>query len=77
MGLQEPLEIAERCRPIELGDDLADLPMLRADGLAACPSDAAAEGKDSAHLITRARRRGHLESPGNVDRAGRLYVCRV
>ena len=37
-----------------MGDDLADLPVLRAVGLAACPSDAAAEVKDVAHLITQA-----------------------
>jgi 3-deoxy-D-manno-octulosonate 8-phosphate phosphatase (KDO 8-P phosphatase) len=37
-----------------VGDDLADLPVLRAVGLAACPADAAAEVKESAHLITRA-----------------------
>jgi 3-deoxy-D-manno-octulosonate 8-phosphate phosphatase (KDO 8-P phosphatase) len=37
-----------------VGDDLADLPVLRAVGLAACPADAAAEVKDVAHLITRA-----------------------
>jgi 3-deoxy-D-manno-octulosonate 8-phosphate phosphatase (KDO 8-P phosphatase) len=37
-----------------VGDDLADLPVLRAVGLAACPCDAAAEVKDAAHLITQA-----------------------
>jgi 3-deoxy-D-manno-octulosonate 8-phosphate phosphatase (KDO 8-P phosphatase) len=37
-----------------VGDDLADLPVLRVVGLAACPADAAAEVKDAAHLITRA-----------------------
>jgi 3-deoxy-D-manno-octulosonate 8-phosphate phosphatase (KDO 8-P phosphatase) len=37
-----------------VGDDLADLPVLRAVGLAACPADAAAEVKDAAHLVTRA-----------------------
>jgi 3-deoxy-D-manno-octulosonate 8-phosphate phosphatase (KDO 8-P phosphatase) len=37
-----------------VGDDLADLPVLRVVGLAACPSDAVAEVKDVAHLITRA-----------------------
>ena len=37
-----------------VGDDLADLPVLRVVGLAACPADAAAEVKDVAHLITRA-----------------------
>jgi 3-deoxy-D-manno-octulosonate 8-phosphate phosphatase (KDO 8-P phosphatase) len=35
-----------------MGDDLADLPALRSVGLAACPSDATAEVKDMAHLIT-------------------------
>jgi 3-deoxy-D-manno-octulosonate 8-phosphate phosphatase (KDO 8-P phosphatase) len=37
-----------------VGDDLADLPVLGAVGLAACPADAAAEVKDAAHLVTRA-----------------------
>ena len=37
-----------------MGDDLADLPVLRVVGLAACPADAVAEVKDAAHLITRA-----------------------
>ena len=37
-----------------VGDDLADLPVLRAVGLAACPSDASVEVQDTAHLITRA-----------------------
>jgi 3-deoxy-D-manno-octulosonate 8-phosphate phosphatase (KDO 8-P phosphatase) len=37
-----------------VGDDLADLPVLRAVGLAACPADAAAEVQDAAHLVTRA-----------------------
>lgn len=37
-----------------VGDDLPDIPALRAVGLAACPADAAAEVKDAAHLITRA-----------------------
>jgi 3-deoxy-D-manno-octulosonate 8-phosphate phosphatase (KDO 8-P phosphatase) len=37
-----------------VGDDLADLPVLRSVGLAACPSDATAEVKDAAHLITQA-----------------------
>jgi 3-deoxy-D-manno-octulosonate 8-phosphate phosphatase (KDO 8-P phosphatase) len=37
-----------------VGDDLADLPVLRAVGLAACPADAAAEVIDAAHLVTRA-----------------------
>jgi 3-deoxy-D-manno-octulosonate 8-phosphate phosphatase (KDO 8-P phosphatase) len=35
-----------------VGDDLADLPVLRSVGLAACPSDATAEVKDTAHLVT-------------------------
>ena len=49
-----------RARPVAphqvcfVGDDLADLPVLRAVGLAACPADAVAEVKDAAHLITRA-----------------------
>ena len=37
-----------------VGDDLPDLPVLRAVGLAACPADAVAEVKDAAHLITQA-----------------------
>jgi len=37
-----------------VGDDLADLPVLRAAGLAACPADAVSEVKDAAHLITQA-----------------------
>ena len=37
-----------------MGDDLADLPVLRSVGLAACPADATAEVKDVAHLITQA-----------------------
>jgi 3-deoxy-D-manno-octulosonate 8-phosphate phosphatase (KDO 8-P phosphatase) len=35
-----------------VGDDLVDLPVLRAAGLAACPSDAVVEVRDAAHLIT-------------------------
>jgi 3-deoxy-D-manno-octulosonate 8-phosphate phosphatase (KDO 8-P phosphatase) len=35
-----------------MGDDLADLPMLGVSGLAACPSDAAAEVIESAHLVS-------------------------
>jgi 3-deoxy-D-manno-octulosonate 8-phosphate phosphatase (KDO 8-P phosphatase) len=37
-----------------VGDDLADLPVLRAVGLAACPADAVPEIKNIVHLITRA-----------------------
>ena len=37
-----------------VGDDLVDLPVLRAVGLAACPADAVAEVRDSVHLITNA-----------------------
>ena len=64
-----------------VGDDLPDLPVLRAVGLAACPADAAAEVKDAAHLITRAAGgRGAvrevveviLKVPGKVDRSRRL-----
>jgi 3-deoxy-D-manno-octulosonate 8-phosphate phosphatase (KDO 8-P phosphatase) len=36
-----------------VGDDLPDLPVLRAVGLAACPADAVAEVRDAAHLVTR------------------------
>jgi 3-deoxy-D-manno-octulosonate 8-phosphate phosphatase (KDO 8-P phosphatase) len=39
-----------------VGDDLADLPVLLAAGLAACPSDAAAEVRETVHLV--------LDSPG-------------
>jgi 3-deoxy-D-manno-octulosonate 8-phosphate phosphatase (KDO 8-P phosphatase) len=35
-----------------VGDDLADLPVLAAVGLAACPSDAAFEVRRMAHLVT-------------------------
>lgn len=38
-----------------IGDDLPDLPVLRAVGLAACPADAVAEVRDVAHLVTDAR----------------------
>jgi 3-deoxy-D-manno-octulosonate 8-phosphate phosphatase (KDO 8-P phosphatase) len=37
-----------------VGDDLPDLPVLRAVGLAACPADAVDEVRDAAHLVTRA-----------------------
>ena len=37
-----------------VGDDLPDLPVLRAAGLAACPADAAAEVRDAAQFVTRA-----------------------
>lgn len=37
-----------------VGDDLPDLPPLRAVGLAVCPADAVAEVKQAAHLITKA-----------------------
>src|ERR687889_517175 len=37
-----------------VGDDLADLPVLGAVGLAACPADAAPEVRLGAHLVTRA-----------------------
>ena len=35
-----------------VGDDLPDLPVLRAVGLAACPADAVAEVRGAAHLVT-------------------------
>jgi 3-deoxy-D-manno-octulosonate 8-phosphate phosphatase (KDO 8-P phosphatase) len=35
-----------------VGDDLVDLPVLRAVGLAVCPSDAAPEVHETAHLVT-------------------------
>jgi 3-deoxy-D-manno-octulosonate 8-phosphate phosphatase (KDO 8-P phosphatase) len=34
-----------------VGDDLADLPVLLVAGLAACPSDAAAEVREASHLV--------------------------
>lgn len=37
-----------------IGDDLIDLPVLRAVGLAACPADAVEEVREAAHLTTRA-----------------------
>lgn len=37
-----------------VGDDLADLPVLLAVGLAACPADAAPEVREGVHLVTRA-----------------------
>jgi 3-deoxy-D-manno-octulosonate 8-phosphate phosphatase (KDO 8-P phosphatase) len=38
-----------------MGDDLADLPVLRAVGLAACPADAVSEVTSVAHLVTEAK----------------------
>jgi 3-deoxy-D-manno-octulosonate 8-phosphate phosphatase (KDO 8-P phosphatase) len=38
-----------------VGDDLVDLPVLRAVGLAACPADAVTEVLQAAHLVTAAR----------------------
>jgi 3-deoxy-D-manno-octulosonate 8-phosphate phosphatase (KDO 8-P phosphatase) len=35
-----------------IGDDLPDLPVLRAVGLAACPADAVGEVRAAAHLVT-------------------------
>ncbi|WP_165230713.1 KdsC family phosphatase [Aquisphaera insulae] len=35
-----------------VGDDLIDLPVLRAAGLAACPADAIAEVRESAQVVT-------------------------
>ncbi len=37
-----------------IGDDLPDLPVLQAVGLAACPQDAVEKVRQSAHFITRA-----------------------
>ena len=37
-----------------VGDDLPDLPVLRAVGLAACPADAAEEVRAAAHFVTTA-----------------------
>ena len=52
-----------------MGDDLADLPVLRAVGLAACPADAAAEVRQAAHLVTTGRRR-----PGGRPRGRRDHL---
>lgn len=38
-----------------MGDDLPDLPVLRAVGLAACPADAAAEVRETVHVVTQTR----------------------
>ncbi len=38
-----------------VGDDLADLPVLNAVGLSACPADAAPEVRESVQLVARAR----------------------
>ena len=38
-----------------VGDDLPDLPVLRAVGLAACPADAAIEVREAAHVVTQTR----------------------
>jgi 3-deoxy-D-manno-octulosonate 8-phosphate phosphatase (KDO 8-P phosphatase) len=38
-----------------VGDDLVDLPLLHAAGLAACPADAIEEVRQAAHLVTVAR----------------------
>jgi 3-deoxy-D-manno-octulosonate 8-phosphate phosphatase (KDO 8-P phosphatase) len=45
------LEAGQACF---VGDDLVDLPVLRAAGLAACPADAVVEVRDAAHLVTAA-----------------------
>jgi len=37
-----------------MGDDLPDIPVMRAAGLAACPRDAVAEVKDCADIVTEA-----------------------
>lgn len=37
-----------------MGDDLADLPVLAAVGLAACPGDAAPEVREASHLVAEA-----------------------
>jgi YrbI family 3-deoxy-D-manno-octulosonate 8-phosphate phosphatase len=37
-----------------IGDDLIDLPVLGAVGLAVCPADAVSEAREVAHLVTRA-----------------------
>ena len=52
-GLIDELGLAPR-QVCFVGDDLPDLPVLRAVGLAACPADAVAEVRDAAHLVTHA-----------------------
>jgi hypothetical protein len=63
-----------------VGDDLADLPVLLAVGLAACPADAAAEvragctwspGPPAAAGAVREGRRGDLEAARDLGRPGR------
>jgi 3-deoxy-D-manno-octulosonate 8-phosphate phosphatase (KDO 8-P phosphatase) len=49
--VQMGLEARQVCY---IGDDLADLPVLLAVGLAACPADAAPEVLEAAHLVARA-----------------------
>lgn len=51
--LLEDLDL-EPSRACFVGDDLNDLPALRAVGLAACPADAVVEVRRAAHLTTRA-----------------------
>ena len=55
LGLLRDLGLEAR-QVCYVGDDLADLPVLLAAGLAACPSDAAAEVREVAHLV--------LDTPG-------------
>jgi 3-deoxy-D-manno-octulosonate 8-phosphate phosphatase (KDO 8-P phosphatase) len=50
-GLLDQLGLAPR-QVCYIGDDLVDLPVLRAVGLAACPADAVAEVREAAHLVT-------------------------
>jgi 3-deoxy-D-manno-octulosonate 8-phosphate phosphatase (KDO 8-P phosphatase) len=49
-GLLRDLGIEAR-QVCYVGDDLADLPVLLAAGLAACPSDAAPEVREAVHLV--------------------------
>jgi 3-deoxy-D-manno-octulosonate 8-phosphate phosphatase (KDO 8-P phosphatase) len=46
------LETAQVCY---VGDDLPDLPVLRAAGLAVCPADAVTEVRQAVHVTTQAR----------------------
>ncbi len=52
-SLVDELELALR-QVCYIGDDLPDLPVLQAVGLAACPADAAVEVRDAVHLVTHA-----------------------
>lgn len=57
LTVYEALRARHGCRDAEvacMGDDLADLPLLRRAGLAAAPADAVAEVRQAAHWVSRA-----------------------